>query len=119
MTTKQSLQNALACIIAGIIGAIVFLRIGKRFLPFIPFVILIGIAVIYLVSAIIYIFIWNRKAKQLDFESSSRLAFWQGITRYFIALDLCMFGFQKIFHLQFAIPLGVLDNPFSSLTGEQ
>lgn len=119
MATKQSFKNALACIIAGIIGAIVFLRIGKRFLPFIPFVILIGIAIIYLLSTITYIFIWNRKAKQPDFDSSSRLAFWQGVTRYFIALDLCMFGFQKIFHLQFAIPLGVLDNPFSSLTGEQ
>jgi len=47
-----------------------------------------------------------------------KLAFWQGVTRYFIALDLCMFGFQKIFHLQFVIPLGVLDNPFSSLSGE-
>jgi hypothetical protein len=27
-----------------------------------------------------------------------------------------MFGFQKIFHLQFVIPLGMLDNPFSSLS---
>ncbi len=119
MTTKQSFKNALACITSSIIGAIVFLRIGRRFLPFIPFVILIGIAVIYLLSAVIYIFIWNRKAKRPDFNSSSRLAFWQGITRYFIALDLCTIGFQKIFHLQFMIPLGVLNNPFSSLTGEQ
>jgi len=119
MATKQSSKNALACVMAGIIGSIVFLRIGRRFLPFIPFVVLMVIAAVYLLSSIIYIFIWNNKAKQSGFDSTARLAFWQGVTRYFIALDLCTIGFQKIFHLQFAIPLGVLDNPFSSLTGEQ
>jgi len=120
MKTKSSSQNSIACVIAGIIGSIVFLRIGKRFLAgYVPFTILIGIAVIYLLAALVYILIWNRKAKQPGFNSSSTLAFWQGSIRYFLALDLCMFAFQKIFHLQFSIPMGVLDNPFNSLSGEQ
>ena len=120
MKTTSTFQNTLACIIAGIIGSIVFLRIGQRFLiAYVPYSILIGIALVYLLISLVSIFIWNKNAKQPGFDSSATLAFWQGLVRYFLALDLCMFGFQKIFHLQFVIPMGVLDNPFSSLTGEE
>jgi hypothetical protein len=119
MKTKNTFQNALACIVAGIIGTIVFLRISTRFLTeFIPYALLIVVAAIYLLTTISYIFIWQRKARHPEFNANATLAFWQGIIRYCIALDLCMFGFQKIFHLQFVIPLGLLDNPFSSLSGE-
>jgi uncharacterized membrane protein YeaQ/YmgE (transglycosylase-associated protein family) len=120
MTSRSHSQNALACFMAGIVGAIVILRIGRRFVSnWIPFPIQIAIAVLYFLGALIYIFIWKKKAARPEFDSASVLAFWHGVLRYFIALDLCMFGFQKIFHLQFVIPLGVLDNPFSSLSGEE
>lgn len=120
MKTNSTSQNTLACIVAGVIGTIVFLRIGRRFLiDFVPFSVLGCISGIYMLCAISYSFIWKKKARQPDFDSQNMLAFWQGAIRYFIAFDLCMFGFQKIFHLQFSIPLGVLDNPFSSLSGEE
>lgn len=120
MTSKSHSQNALACFMAGIVGAIVTMRIGRRFLAdVIPVPVQIGIAVLYLLGTLVYIFIWKKKAAREEFDSDATLAFWHGVLRYFIALDLCMFGFQKLFHLQFAIPLGVLDNPFSSLSGEE
>src|SRR5579863_849452 len=46
------------------------------------------------------------------------MAGWQGILAGWIALDLAMFGWQKLFHLQGQVPLGQLDEPFSSFPGE-
>ncbi len=43
---------------------------------------------------------------------------WQGILAGWIALDLAMIGWQKLFHLQGQVPLGRLDEPFSSFSGE-
>jgi hypothetical protein len=42
----------------------------------------------------------------------------EGILSGFIALDMSMFGWQKLFHQQGFIPLGRLDEPFSSFSGE-
>ncbi|MDR6945198.1 hypothetical protein [Mucilaginibacter pocheonensis] len=118
--TQKSHSHALACFMAGIVGSIVIMRIGHRFLiNWIPFVVQIAIAAFYFTGTLVYIFIWKRKAARQQIDSGAVLGFWHGVLRYFIALDLCMFGFQKIFHLQFAIPLGMLDNPFSSLSGEE
>jgi hypothetical protein len=114
--TQQSRPNTiLACILAGIISIIVSLRIGKRFIPQVPFLVLTVLAVLVFIGTLIYISARNKKAA----NPGAGLAFWQGVIRYFIAMDMVMFALQKIFHLQFALPLGVLDNPFSSLDGEQ
>ena len=118
MKLDPFLKNLLACLLAGILGSIVMLRIGQRFLiRWLPFTVQISMVCLYFLVLIV-LFVRKRndsgEAGQLK-----RLAFFQALIRYFIALDLCMFGFQKIFHLQFVIPLGVLDNPFSSLSGEE
>jgi hypothetical protein len=42
----------------------------------------------------------------------------QGLLAGFIGLDLAMFGWQKLFHQQFIVPLGRLDEPFSSFSRE-
>ena len=120
MTKKSFSQNVLACLLAGILGSIVMLRIGHRFLAdWFPFPIQIGIACLYFLTIMVFLFKMNRKADRGETGTQRVLSLLQGMIRYFIALDLCTFGFQKIFHLQFAIPLGVLDNPFSSLSGEE
>lgn len=118
MTQKFPFKNALACIVAGITSSIVALRISRRFVPVVPYVLLIALAIIYLTGIIIFIFIWKRKAGRSQINSESTFAFWQDITRYFLAMDMVMFALQKIFHLQFAIPMARLDDPFSSLSGE-
>ncbi len=108
-----------AGIIAAIIASIVSLRIGKRFVPVIPFTILIALITLCFLGIIIYLFIWRLKVKRKQLNPGQMFAFWQDVTRYFIAMDMAMFALQKIFHLQFQLPLGVLDNPFNSLDGEQ
>jgi hypothetical protein len=118
MTQIFPFKNALACIVGGITSSIVALRIGKRFVSVVPYVLLIALAIIYLIGVIVFIFIWKRKAIRSQINSESTFAFWQDITRYFLAMDMIMFALQKIFHLQFAIPMARLDDPFSSLSGE-
>jgi hypothetical protein len=101
---------------ASIISIIVSLRIGKRFIPQVPFVVLVVLVILTVAIIIIY-----RQAKSLKVMNSDLedFAFWQAVLRYFLSMDMIMFALQKIFHMQFVIPLGVLDNPFSSLSGEE
>jgi hypothetical protein len=116
MTQISYSKNALACFMASVIGLIVSLRIGKRFIPQIPYLLLVGLVILTLLITVIFITIRKRKG---SLSPAITYGFWNAMLRYFIAMDMIMFGLQKIFHLQFAIPLGVLDNPFSSLDGEQ
>jgi hypothetical protein len=120
MTKGSFFKSALAGLLAAVISSMVMLRIGHRFLVnFIPYTVQTGAVGLYFLAVIFYLFIWGRKIAVPSFNSQRVLAFWQGIIRYFIALDLCTIAFQKFFHLQFVLPLGVLDNPFSSLSGEE
>lgn len=119
ISQKPFLKHALVCIIAGVIGAIVTLRIGRKFLPWLPFSIQIVLACLYLAGTIIYLFWWKRKAVAKQINSETTQALWESIICYFISLDMVMFGVSKIFHLQFRTPLGVLDLPFSNISDGQ
>ena len=110
----------LTCLLAGLIAGAAIGRIGVRFLTqWVPPQGVFAVAGLILLLALVYPFYWQTKEKSNAEDSTNRLAFWQGVIRYFIALDLSMFGWQKIFHLQFFTPLGILDLPFSSFSGEQ
>jgi hypothetical protein len=74
-------------------------------------------AVLVLVGAICYGIYWGRQPAGRPADGPA-LAFWQGLLRYAVAFDLALFGWQKLFNLQFFVPLGMLDLPFSSLSGE-
>jgi len=105
---------------AGLVGTFAVRRISMRFLiEWIPAPIILAVAVLISLLCIAYIFIWVRDEKKGKTDSIERLAHWQGLLRYFIALDLSTIGWQKIFHLQFFTPLGVKDLPFSRFSGEQ
>jgi len=107
------------CSLAGLLAGATLLRIGRwllgggRTTP--PG--LLPLAVLVLAASVLYGLWWSRRPRpQLIHDQI--LAFWQGIIRADIALDLALFGWQKIAKLQFFIPLGMLDLPFSSFSGE-
>ena len=112
------------CFIAGLIASFAIQRIVYRTIwefknKWIPPPIFVAIPILLvLLVVIIYSFYWHRKEKKEQINLNSTLAFWQGIIRFFIALDLSMIGWQKLFNLQFYTPLGILDQPFSSFSGE-
>ena len=115
MKTKSLIQKLLICLLAGLICGETFLRVGNRFLSFVlPIHIVMGISVAIALIFMIYAFVWHRRERKDSIDSVKVNAFWVGAIRYGIAFDLAMFGFQKIFHLQFNTPLGMLDEPFSS-----
>lgn len=119
MKTKSLSQKLLICLIAGLVSGETLLRIGDRFLTIIISVqAVIGLSVLLLVTALIYAFVWHQREKKNTINSIRAKTFWIGVIRYAIALDLSMFGFQKIFHLQFITPLGMLDEPFSSFSSQ-
>jgi len=120
MTKKPFFQIALACFLAGIISTISMFRIGLRF-----FADLVSpraqevVILIYFLAILLYIGIGIRRAMRLQDNAPLLLAFWQGALRYFIALDLCVFGIGKFFHIQFNTPLALLDNPFNTFSNDQ
>ena len=118
------LKKITTCFIAGLVTSFAIQRIVYRTIwefknKWIPPPIFVVIPILLvLLFVIIYSFYWHRKERKEQINLTGTLAFWQGIIRFFIALDLSMIGWQKLFHLQFYTPLGILDQPFSSFSGE-
>jgi hypothetical protein len=107
------------CTLAGLLAGATLLRIGRwllgggRTTP--PG--LLPLAVLVLAASVLYGLWWSRHPRPQPIHGQL-LAFWQGVIRADIALDLSLFGWQKIAKLQFFTPLGMLDLPFSSFSGE-
>ena len=108
----------LLCFLAGLVAGAALLRVGRWVIgPWAPYGGLLAGAVLVLVGAIGYGLYWQRQPAGRPADGPS-LAFWQGLLRYAVAFDLSLFGWQKLFNLQFFVPLGLLDLPFSSFSGE-
>jgi len=108
----------LLCVLAGLVTGAVLLRVGRWVIgPWAPYATLLTGAVLVLVGAIGYGLYWWRQPAGRPADTAA-LAFWQGLLRYAVAFDLSLIGWQKIFNLQFFVPLGMLDLPFRSFSGE-
>ncbi|AMR30290.1 hypothetical protein A0256_02060 [Mucilaginibacter sp. PAMC 26640] len=119
MERKPFSSLAWATFIAAVLGAIVFTRairvaLGEDISP----LILYGVVLIYLLTVFILTFVWKSKAKKGAMDNTNHTAFWQNAVRYTLALDMVMFGGQKFCHLQFYVPLGMLDDPFTAIPNE-
>ena len=117
MEKKSFAQNAFACILASIIIGGALGRLANRFFTYgVPPLVLVGTTLLMLLPSIVFSIVWYRKGKNGTIDSSKTLAWVRGLLAYGLALQLCLVGWEKIFHLQFIIPIGKLDNPFSSFS---
>src|SRR5690242_9330342 len=116
MNTKSLSQKLLLCFVAGLTCGITFHRIASRFLDLIPPPVRIAIGLIILLGALIFAFIWNARERSQAVSSKRIAAVLIAMIRYDLAFDLCMFGLQKIFHLQFNAPMAMQDEPYNSLS---
>jgi len=119
MDRKPFSPLALAAVVAAVLGAMVTsrdLRVGL--FDRLPLVVLYGPSVLYLLTVLVLIFVWKSKFNKGSLDTERYTAFWQNAVRYFLALDMVMFGVQKFFHLQFSVPLGMLDDPFTAIPNE-
>jgi hypothetical protein len=118
------IKKLAVCLLTGVVAAVTLQRIiyriiwefGDQRVP--PPVYGITGCVIVVLAAVIYSVRWHRKEKEHAVDPQQVMAVWQGILAGAIGLDLAMFGWQKLFHQQGAIPLARLDEPFSSFSGE-
>jgi len=110
------------CLLTGVTAFITLQRIGYRLIwewighhyPPPIYMVFVGLSIVLGVA--VYSVLWQAKEKKGTVDSPAMLAIWQGILAGFIGLDLAMFGWQKIFHEQFIVPLGRLDEPFTSFS---
>lgn len=103
----------------GLVGGAVFLRLAtKYFSPWVPPLFLLVATILFLIAALILPFVWHSMEIQQGFKSSELKTRLEHRIIYAISLDLIMFGFHKIEGLQMMVPLGLLDTPFSTLSGE-
>jgi hypothetical protein len=117
MEKKSFAQNAFACILASIVIGGSLVRLANRFFTYgVPPIVHAGTSVLMLLLSIIFSIVWYRKNRKGTIDSPKTLAWVQGLLAYGLALELCLVGWEKIFHLQFNVPIGKLDYPFSSLS---
>ncbi|NML66946.1 hypothetical protein HHL22_17205 [Hymenobacter sp. RP-2-7] len=118
-TPRRGYSALVGCPLAGLLAGATLLRIGRwllgggRTTP--PG--LLPLAWLVLAASVLYGLWWSRRPPTRPAHHPV-LAFWQGLICADIALDLSLFGWQKIAKLQFFTPLGMLDLPFSSFSGE-
>jgi hypothetical protein len=119
MKQLSTLYKLVTCIIAGLASGFFILRIGNRFLAeWLPMPVIIVITSCLFLTALSYGIHWAFIRRD-QVSSLAILAFWQGVIRYAIAIDLIMIGLQGFYKLLFFVHLGALDLPFSSLSGEE
>ncbi|MBS1918121.1 MAG: hypothetical protein JST87_17765 [Bacteroidetes bacterium] len=125
MHQTSLLKKIITCFLAGLTASFATQRIiyrtiwefKNKWIP--PPVFAAACILSVLIIVMMFAIAWHRNENKKQTGSPATLAFWQGVLRYFIAIDLSMIGWQKIFHLQFFTPLGILDQPFSGFSGEQ
>jgi len=115
---KTSLSSKIAAgLVSGLVSGMAFLRIGRKHLSeWIPMPVIWALAWAFLLAGLILALAMHRKEKKNLGDNTKGLL--QRILIYALALDLSMFGWQKILHLQMIVPLGMMDNPLNSLGGE-
>src|SRR4051812_43166175 len=95
------MPKLIPCLLAGLTGGFTFSRISTRiFHGNFPLRIAIAISLLFLLATIVYAIIWHQRSKNKQ-RSNKTYIFWQDLIAYFVAFDLSMFGWQKLFHLQF------------------
>nr|WP_295871916.1 hypothetical protein [uncultured Chitinophaga sp.] len=113
-------RKLVVCLITGLVVGASFRRLTSRFVAHgvaLPVVSLLAylLLMVFLLTAVV----WHYRERRHPALSLHWLPVIQGILLYTLAIDLCTFGWNKIYHLQMVVPLGQLDIPFSALSGEE
>lgn len=105
------------CFIAGLLLAANFLLIGRDGRPeWIGSEIVFIFAGISLVAGLVFPIFWH--IRQNKKWTSQLFPFLCSLISGLIAFNLSSFGWKKIFHLQFQVPLHIVDEPVGHLSGE-
>lgn len=109
-------QKLLLGLLAAFVVGLDYRRLASKYLSdLIPLDVIHLAAYLVLIIAFVMVFIWHARERK---GIPNRYEVWfRQVMAFSLALDLGMFGLQKLQKLQMLIPLGMLDTPFSSFSG--
>ncbi|WP_119080689.1 hypothetical protein [Chitinophaga alhagiae] len=109
----------LVATLTGFMAGFVVYRILTRYAAgWMPPVAKWGLSFLMLLAVLLYGVARYLRSRKTDAAQPDLLAPFNVLLVFLLAWDLYSFGWQKIFHLQMVVPLGMLDLPFNSLDGE-
>ncbi len=109
-------QKLLLGLLSAFVVGLVFRRLASKYLgAVVPLDLIYLAAYLPLFIALAVVFIWHSRERRGI--KTSYMIWIRQVIAFFLALDLAMFGIQKIQKLQMLIPLAKLDRPFSSFSG--
>lgn len=116
----SSLGSKLGLVLSsGLVSGFVVHRVARKYLsPWLPIPVIVGVSIALLFAGLLVLLIDRQQARTGKHREGRLMSLLPYSIVYWLALDLSLFGFQKILHLQMIVPLGLLDTPFSSLSGE-
>lgn len=112
-------QKFVACFVAGLILAALWLSIGNGGnISWLPPILIFSLVGITLLTSIIYPLVWQYREGKQAISSPKTWGIIYSIIRYAIAFNLCRFGWAKLFGLQFIVPDEIAAQPINQLSGE-
>jgi len=115
MNSYSLARKFIACLIAGITLFSIILLVGRDIdSAWISPPIIFSLAGLALLGGVVYPFVWHFKRLDSVMVHTKLVSF----IAYTVAFSISIFGWKKIFKLQFQLPLSVADAPFNQLSGE-
>jgi hypothetical protein len=120
MRKKISLaEKCIACMIAALTTIALLLHLGNSgTLPWFPPLLVFSLAGCCLLICGILPFVWHSKEKREGMASEKIYGILLAIIRYSIAFNLAIFGWKKLFGLQFVVPPAIAGIPMNQQSGE-
>src|ERR1700735_4994440 len=119
MTQKISFAKKFAvCFILSVLSASTLLLIGTEISTWIRAMFIFSLAAILFITPYILLPIWEYKERRLLKSSSSLYNRAQDGVAFLTGVGIAIFGWKKIFGMQFRTPLSIADLPMSSQSGE-
>jgi len=111
-------RKIIVCLVAGLVSGASFNRLASRFLGhLLPGVLIDPLTVMIMVVPVAYAIFWHFKKVSPE-RNDFLMVFWLGVIRFVVAFDLSTFGWFKLYHLQFWVPMEKLDEPFGSISSQ-
>jgi len=119
MTKKIPFAKKFAvCFILSVLSASTLLLLGSDISQWIRPMFIFSLAAILFITPYILLPIWEYKERRLLKISSSLYNRAQGWVAFLTGLCIAIFGWKKIFGMQFRTPLSIADLPMSNQSGE-
>ncbi|RYY67505.1 MAG: hypothetical protein EOO13_14490, partial [Chitinophagaceae bacterium] len=119
MEQHSLLNKWVAAFVAGLTSIALILSLGNSgSIPWLPPTIVFTAAGLALMIALIFPFIWHYWERRQLRDSTAINALLHNIIRYGIAFNLAIFGWRKIFGLQFVVDDRIASLPMNQQSGE-